>query len=263
MPDAFGELVRLVERLRRECPWDREQTLRTLETYLLEESYEVLDALSRQDPSALRSELGDLLFQILFLCRIAEERGWFDVQDVAAAIARKMIDRHPHVFEGETAADAQAVRASWEKRKRRKDAASSDPLDGIPANLPALSTALRMSARAADLGFDWERTADILEKVEEEIAEAKAALERGSPEELEEEIGDLLFAIANWARRGGIDPESALRRANRKFRRRFRLVAEMARAGGRDVAECGVSELDAYWSRVKDAERRDPKPGPG
>ena len=252
MSDVLARLEKLVERLRRECPWDREQTFRTLSTYLLEETHETLEALDRGEPGELRSELGDLLFQIFLLSRLAQERGWFSIDDVAGGIEAKMIARHPHVFGGEPAENAAAVKASWEKRKRSAGGRRADPLEGIPASLPALSVALRMGERAADLGFDWERTEDILAKVEEEIVETRAA---GNPAAEEEELGDLFFALANWARRSRIDPERALRMANAKFRRRFRAVAERAAAEGKDVAECAPAELDAYWNAVKEAEK--------
>lgn len=263
MSEPLDRLVLLVATLRESCPWDREQTFDTLQTYLLEETHEVLDALASPEPTALCGELGDLLFQIFFLSRIASERGWFGIDDVASSIEAKMISRHPHVFGAESAVDAEAVKANWEKRKRR-DAAGGDPLSGIPSGLPALSAAFRMSERAADLGFDWERDADLLEKVAEEVDEAREAARGGEDRATEEELGDLFFALANWARRRRIDPERALRRANSKFRRRFASVAERARADGKDVSECGAGELDRYWNAVKAQERASvPPDGPG
>lgn len=255
MSDALLRLESLVERLRRDCPWDREQTFATLSTYLLEETHEALEAIEREDAGELRAELGDLLFQIFFLSRLAAERGWFTLDDVAGGIASKMIARHPHVFGGETAENASAVKANWEKRKRLAGAPREDPLDGIPPTLPSLAIALRMSERAAGLGFDWERTSDILGKVEEEIAEVRRAQDAGDRAATEEELGDLLFALANWARRSSLDPERALRLANRKFRRRFKAVAERAAREGRDVGACSAAELDLYWNAVKAEEK--------
>jgi MazG family protein len=253
--DALLRLETLVERLRRECPWDREQTLATLSTYLLEETHEVLEAIEREDAAGLRSELGDLLFQIFLLSRLASEQGWFSLEQVAAGIESKMIERHPHVFGDEKAEDASAVRASWEKRKRDAGEKRADPLDGIPPTLPSLAVALRMSERAAELGFDWERTSDLLAKVEEEIGEARRAQSGGDRAATEEELGDLLFALANWARRSSLDPERALRLANRKFRRRFKAVADRAARDGRDVGACSAAELDRYWNAVKEEEK--------
>ena len=255
--EDLDRLARLVDTLRERCPWDREQTFDTLQTYLLEETHEVLEALASPAPDALKGELGDLLFQIFFLSKIASEKGWFGIGEVARGIEAKMVARHPHVFGGETAEKASDVKASWEKRKRASGSGREDPLAGIPAGLPALSAALRMSERAADLGFDWARDVDLLEKVAEEIAETRSASADGSAPATEEELGDLLFALANWARRRSIDPERALRSANAKFRRRFAAVAELARAAGRDVAHCTADELDAYWNAVKDSETRE------
>jgi MazG family protein len=262
VPDSLESLVRLVERLRRECPWDREQTFATLETYLLEETYEVLEALDRVQPSRLQEELGDLLFQIFFLARIAAENGWFGIDEVAAGIESKMIARHPHVFGSERAENAASVKANWEKRKREGKAREEAPLSGIPSALPALAAALRMSERAADLGFDWERDADLLAKIEEEIVEAREEARGGTPARTEEEIGDLLFALVNWARRLRIDPERALRGANSKFQRRFTRVAELASKEDRDVAACDAETLDAYWNRVKAEEKALPEEAP-
>jgi MazG family protein len=250
VPEELARLVELVERLRRECPWDREQTPETLRTYLLEECYEVLDAIDGGLPAALADELGDLLFQILFLARIAEERGWFAIADVAGGITRKMIERHPHVFAGAPASDAQEVRQGWERRKQRSST-SADPLGSLPASLPALASAYRMTSRAADLGFDWERDADVAAKIEEELAEWRDAERTGDREAEEKEIGDLLFSVVNLARRRGIDPESALRRAQARFRARFSKVADRARESGRAVGDVSAAELDGYWEAAK------------
>jgi XTP/dITP diphosphohydrolase len=247
--DLLG-LVALVERLRRDCPWDREQTPETLKTYLLEECYEVLDAIDSGNRDALADELGDLLFQILFLSRIAEERGWFSIADVARRISRKMIERHPHVFSSATASDAGEVRRGWERRKQRASGAA-DPLGSLPVSLPALASAYRMTSRAADLGFDWERDADVGAKIEEELGEWREAERTGDRKAEEKEIGDLLFSIVNLARRREIDPESALRRAQARFRSRFAKVAERARESGRAVGDVSASELDDYWEKAK------------
>jgi tetrapyrrole methylase family protein / MazG family protein len=248
--DALVALVDLVARLRSECPWDREQTPETLRTYLLEECYEVLDAIDSGDPDRLEDELGDLLFQILFLSRIAEERGWFDVGRVAKRITEKMTERHPHVFGGAVARDAGEVRQGWERRKQRA-VASGDPLGSVPASLPALASAYRMTSRAADLGFDWERDSDVAEKIEEELAEWRASEAAGDREAEEHEIGDLLFSMVNLARRRGVDPESALRGAQKRFRRRFARVAASARESGREVGDFSAEELDVFWERAK------------
>jgi tetrapyrrole methylase family protein/MazG family protein len=251
VPGALDRLAALVARLRADCPWDREQSFSTLKTYLLEETHETLAALDQASPEPLRDELGDLLFQVFFLARIAEEHGWFDIDAVADGIARKMTNRHPHVFGQVKASSADEVRDAWEKRKRRQPGAREDPLGSLPASLPALATAYRQTVRAADLGFDWSRDADVAAKIEEELEEWKAAERSGDAEAEARELGDLLLSVVNLARRRKVDPESALRLANRRFRERFAEVARRARQSGRDVSEVPMEELDAYWEEAK------------
>jgi MazG family protein len=249
--EALDRLVALVARLRRDCPWDREQSFETLKTYLLEETHETLAALDEGAPGPLRDELGDLLFQVFFLARLAEERGWFGADDVAEGITRKMTERHPHVFGDTPAATAQEVKTAWERRKRRQPGATEDPLGTLPPGLPALATAYRQTLRAGDLGFDWERDADVVAKIHEELGEWAAAERSGDHAAETHEIGDLLLSVVNLARRRKIDPESALRQANRRFRDRFAGVARRARQSGRDVADVGMAELDRYWEEAK------------
>jgi tetrapyrrole methylase family protein / MazG family protein len=257
-PEApLKELETLVAKLRRECPWDREQTPETIKAFLLEECYETLEALDSSSPERLREELGDLLFQLYFLARLAQERGWFDIEDVAAAVSRKMIDRHPHVFGGAAAANAQEVKRNWETRKRQEGQTESDPLGTVPASLPAIAAAHRMTSRAADLGFDWDRDVDVAAKIEEELAEWRAAAERGDAAAESHEIGDLLLSVVNLARRRKIDPESALRRTNARFRKRFAGVSRRAKASGRDIAKIPLGELDHYWEEAKKDENPD------
>ncbi len=255
---AVAELVRLMDRLRTECPWDRKQTFRTLSGYLLEECYEALDALEREDWDETEAELGDLLFEIVFLARLGSETGAFDLASAARRIHTKMVARHPHVFGEAVVRDADAVRLQWEaiKEKERAETGAS-PFDGVPNALPALLKAVRMTSRAADLGFDWERDADVLAKLDEEVAEFKAELTAPGGERkdrVESEIGDLLFTVVNVARRHGVDPEGALQRTNRKFRRRFEEVARRLRAEGREVRGAPLAELDALWDQVKSEE---------
>ena len=251
MSESLDRLAALVDRLRRECPWDREQTFETLKTYLLEETYETLAAVDEGASEPLEGELGDLLFQVFLLARLGEERGWFDIHAVAERITRKMIERHPHVFGGPPAGSAEAVKSAWEKRKRQGPDASADPLGSLPAALPALATAYRQTLRAADLGFDWERDADVAAKIEEELAEWREADARGDAAAELHEIGDMLLSVVNLSRRRRIDPEGALRLANRRFRERFAEVARLAREAGKDVSEAGMAELDAYWEKAK------------
>jgi tetrapyrrole methylase family protein / MazG family protein len=249
--EALDRLAALVARLRRDCPWDRQQSFETLKTHLLEETHETLEALEGGDPAKLRDELGDLLFQIFFLSRLAEERGWFGIDAVAEGIIAKMTERHPHVFGDARADTAEDVKQAWERRKRLQPEASEDPLGTLPASLPALATAYRQTLRAGDLGFDWERDADVVAKIEEEIREWSEASQAGDPAAETHEIGDLLLSVVNLARRRRIDPEAALRQANRRFRERFAGVARRARETGRDVSEVPMKELDQYWEEAK------------
>jgi nucleoside triphosphate diphosphatase len=254
MSDPLRDLASLVEKLRRECPWDREQTLDTARTFLLEECYETLEALDSGVPDRVREELGDLLFQVFFVAQMAADRGWFDADGVAATIAEKMIARHPHVFGGAPARDAGEVKRNWEERKRREKGAEADPLGSIPAALPATAAAYRMTSRAADLGFDWERDADVALKIEEELSEWRSAAERADRDSEEKEIGDLLLSVVNLARRRRIDPETALRRTNARFRSRFARVSELARGTGREISKIPLEELDRYWEQAKEEE---------
>ena len=250
--EELERLVALVERLRRDCPWDREQTPETIRTFLLEECYETLEAIDAADASRLREELGDLLFQIFFLATLARERGWFSLADVASGIAAKMVDRHPHVFGGAAAASAAEVQRGWEARKRRGAAAVADPFESLPVSLPSLSSALRMTSRAADLGFDWERDSDVASKIEEELGEWREASANGDARSEEKEIGDLLLSAVNLARRRGIDPEAALRQANTRFRARFARVCQKVRDAGTELGQVPLEQLDRYWEQAKD-----------
>ncbi len=262
-PEAAGEaaaaLVRLMARLRAECPWDRKQTFATLSGYLLEECYEAVDALARGDLDDLEAELGDLLFEIVFLAELGRETGGFDLASLAERIHAKMVARHPHVFGEAEVRDAEAVKVQWEKLKageraaRGGDETPASPFEGVPKALPALLKAVRVTSRAADLGFDWQRDADVLEKLDEEVAEFKAELlaEGATKEKVAHEIGDVLFTVVNVARRHGVDPEAALQSTNAKFVRRFEEVARRATASGREVSGTPLEELDALWDAVK------------
>ena len=258
-PRAFEDLVAIMDRLRDPggCPWDREQTYATLRGYLLEECYEVVDALDRADPKALCEELGDLLFQIVFLSRIAVEDGHFSAADVIEGIAAKMIRRHPHVFGDDTAADSAAVLKRWEEIKRHEKGAAdgvappASVLDGLPAALPALVTAQRLGTKAARVGFDWPDAAAAAAKLDEEHAELREALASGNAGAIGEEIGDALFTLVMLARKLDLDAEAALARTNAKFRERFRKVeAELLRRGIR-VEEAGLPLMDRLWEESK------------
>lgn len=256
----LGRLVDLVARLRAEngCPWDREQTLPDVRAYLIEESHEVAAAITAGDWEALGEELGDLLFQVAFLGRLGEEAGTLELGRVIDAVHAKMIDRHPHVFgEGAELSDAQAVRAAWERRKLEQARAAGSArslLDGVPASLPALVGAYRATQKAAGVGFDWPDAESVFAKLDEEVAELRAALSAPGGENqsaVEEELGDLLFTVANLARKLGVDPEGALAATNLKFRRRFQAIERRLGAEGRELAGTPLEELDRLWEAAK------------
>lgn len=253
--ENFEKLVEIMDRLRDPdgCPWDREQDYDSLRGYLLEEAYEVAEALDGGAPAAVCEELGDLLFQIVFLSRIAKERGEFTVADVIRGIGEKMIRRHPHVFGDAVAETSAEVLTRWEeiKRQEKPDPRVASALDGIPAGLPALLRAQRLGAKAARVGFDWERPADILVKIEEELAELREAFSRGEKAALRDELGDVLFALSMLARRLEIDPEGALQGSNLKFQRRFAWIEAELRRQGRSVEKAGLERLEALWQRAK------------
>ncbi|HYV19264.1 MAG TPA: nucleoside triphosphate pyrophosphohydrolase [Verrucomicrobiae bacterium] len=259
----MSEAIRLREILARlrgpdGCPWDREQTLATLRTFLVEESYEVIDAIDRDDLPGLKEELGDLLLQIVFQSRIAEEQGAFDFEEVMRAGADKLVRRHPHVF-GEERLDTSAeVLRQWEeiKSEERRRRGGGSMFASVPPGLPALLKALRLSAKAARVGFDWPDGASLWSKVEEELAELKEAQARGNREAVAEEIGDLLFTLANVARQADLDPEQVLQEANRKFLDRFRYVEEGLRREGLEPAPEHRDRMEALWEEAKKTLRR-------
>lgn len=251
------ELLRVMARLRdpeKGCPWDREQDFATIAPYTIEEAYEVADAISRGEMAELRDELGDLLFQVVFHARMAEEAGEFAFADVVAAIVEKMTRRHPHVFANEQVVDAAAQTRAWEDHKTRERQAKGQSLsllDGVTLGLPALSRAQKLQKRAARAGFDWPEVNGVLDKIEEELEEVRAELDAGDKVALEGEIGDLLFACVNLARYAGVDPETALRRTNEKFERRFRYIEERLRRSGKELEQCTLEEMDELWDEAK------------
>jgi ATP diphosphatase len=237
------------------CPWDREQTFASIAPYTIEEAYEVADAASRRDLPALLDELGDLLFQVVYHARMAEEDGAFAFADVAAAITDKMIRRHPHVFADEAARAAGAHTEAWEaqKEQERRARAQEGTLAGVPPALPALTRAEKLTKRAARVGFDWPDARAVLEKLAEETAELEAELPTADQDRLEDELGDMLFVLANLARKLKLDPEAALRRANEKFTRRFTAVEKTLAAKGQTPTEAGLALMEATWQHVKAA----------
>ena len=241
------------------CPWDLEQTFATIAPYTIEEAYEVAEAIDRHDMQALRDELGDLLLQVVFHARMAEEDGLFDFDAVAAGIVDKMIRRHPHVFAEESVASVAAQTVAWEDKKATERAAKAEAegrapsaLDGVSVALPGLTRAVKLTRRAARVGFDWPDIAGVLAKIEEEIAELRTEIEEGAAaDRMEDEIGDVLFSIANLARHLSIEPEAAVRRTNRKFEERFHYLETRLRTEGRGPEDADLAELDRLWDEAK------------
>ena len=266
--EKLPKLVDLTAHLRgaEGCPWDREQDYDTLKGLLLEEAYEVIDAINTRDFKGLEDELGDLLFQVVFCSRLAEEEGRFDIDGVIQGVHAKLIRRHPHVFGEVRASNADEALKSWLKVKEQERASAAggrndekSVLDGIAPALPATLAAYELGLRASEVGFDWEKAEEVLQKVEEEIRELRHELNReggNRSSRLEEEVGDLLFAAANLARFLRFDPETCLRQANQKFMRRFKAVEKEMRARGRNLRECSLEEMESLWNELKSKEAR-------
>jgi tetrapyrrole methylase family protein/MazG family protein len=260
MADAAGtgfvSLLTLMARLRGEggCPWDREQTRTSLRPYLIEEAYEVIQAIDEGSRDHLVEELGDLLFQVVFHSQLGAEAGEFTIEDVITQVCTKMTRRHPHVFGDSTVADAEAALAQWERIKRDEAGGTGragSALEGVPPSLPALLRAQRVQSKASSVGFDWTRWQDAWTKVEEEMRELREAMGRHEAERVEDEFGDLMFSMVNVARLRGMDAEDCLRRATEKFTRRFGKVEAEMKAGGREVREASAEDLDRAWEAVK------------
>ncbi len=258
-PDAgekFRRLVEIMARLRSPggCPWDREQNFDTIKAFLLEETYEVLDAVDARDWQALKEELGDLVLEAVFYARMAEEEGRFQIADSLDHVNEKLVRRHPHIFADGDAKTAAEVKRRWdeikaEERKNKKD--TGGLLTTVPRALPALVEATQITSRAAGAGFDWTNAEQVLEKLEEELGELAEAREAGDREHIEHEVGDLLFTIVNLARFLKIDPEQALRKTNRRFRERFGYVERGLRERGKTPAESNIEEMEALWQEAK------------
>jgi MazG family protein len=262
--DTVRQLIEIMARLRDPadgCPWDQRQTYATIVPYTLEEAYEVADAIDRADMPELRDELGDLLFQIVFYSQIAREKGHFDFDDVARGICEKMVRRHPHVFGEAEYEDDMALRDAWERHKARErqqrggDDALPSQMDGVAQALPALMRAEKLQRRAARVGFDWPDARGAFDKTREELDEVEAELGPEDPDRLQDELGDLLFAMVNVVRLLGFDAEQTLRRANAKFERRFRRMEGLQSARGERLDGLSLERLEQLWERAKDGER--------
>ena len=248
---ATARLLEVMNTLRRECPWDREQTFDSLRSNTIEETYELADAITDHNMEGIKEELGDLLLHVVFYSKLGEEEGAFDFGDVADALCDKLIYRHPHVYGDIHANTPDQVKENWEALKLRKKNRRSGTLGGVPRSLPAMVKAYRMGEKAAGAGFDWEQKEDVWDKVREELGEVEAEMKSGSKTDLEGEFGDLLFALVNACRLYGVDPESALERTNKKFIQRFNYMEERAAAKGHTLHEMSLGAIEELWQEAK------------
>ncbi|GMT42392.1 MAG: nucleoside triphosphate pyrophosphohydrolase [bacterium] len=258
MNKKLSDLAAIMDRLREEdgCPWDRKQTHKSLKPYLIEEAYEVIEAIESGDDAALKEELGDLLYQVIFHSRLAKEKGKFGIEDVIAIVCEKMVRRHPHVFGDSSVKDSDEVLRKWEEIKQAEKKRASI-LDGVPAQLPSLMRAMRLQEKAARVGFDWSTSEDVWKKVEEEWEELQTARGRSNRNEMEEEIGDLIISLVNLGRFIGVDAEEALKKSIKKFVRRFHAIEKEFAAKGKDITAATLGEMEKIWVRAKEAERKE------
>ena len=253
---ATARLLEVMDRLRKECPWDREQTFDTLRNNTIEETYELVDAITDKNMEGIKEELGDLLLHVVFYSKMGDEAGAFNYADVANGVCDKLIYRHPHVY-GDIHADTpEEVKQNWELLKLRKKQRKSGALGGVPQSLPAMVKAYRIGEKAAATGFDWQKREDVWQKVREELMEIDAEIEAQDKEHLTDELGDLFFALINACRLYGIDPEGALERTNKKFIRRFGYVERKAEEQGKSLRDLSLEEMDNYWDECKQQETR-------
>jgi len=254
--EAFGRLLDVLDRLRTECPWDKKQTLQSLRHLTIEETYEISDAILRDDLPDLKKELGDVMLHLIFYSRIAAEKGAFDVADVLNAQCDKLIYRHPHIYGDAQADDEEAVKRNWEQLKLKEKGNTNGVLGGVPTSLPALVKAMRIQEKARGAGFDWEQPEQVWEKVQEELQEFGHEYSHGHAEKMDaekaaDEFGDLLFSLVNFARFAGINPEEALERTNRKFISRFQYLEAAATATGQRLTDLTLAQMDVYWEQAK------------
>lgn len=246
---AFGRLLDIMDDLRAKCPWDMKQTLETLRPLTIEETYELGDAILDNDLEEVRKELGDIMLHMVFYAKIGSEKNAFDIADVLNGICEKLISRHPHIYGDIDVADEEEVKANWEKLKLKEGKKSV--LEGVPRSLPAMIKATRIQEKARGIGFDWEETNQVWDKVDEELTELKAEVEAGNQEKTEEEFGDFLFSIINLSRFLKVDPESALERTNKKFIKRFQYLEERASKNGKSLGDMTLAEMDVFWNEAK------------
>ena len=251
----FSRLLEIMDELRGKCPWDKKQTLESLRYLTIEETYELSDAIIEEDLDAVKKELGDLMLHIVFYSKIGSEKNAFGIGDVLESINNKLVERHPHIYGDVKVNDARDVLDNWEKIKITKEGRKS-VLGGVPKSLPPLVKAFRMQEKASGVGFDWESAGQVWDKVIEELDELKDEVDKGEDGRLEEEFGDLLFALVNYSRFIGINPEDALEKTNVKFKRRFQYLEEHAREDGKALYDMSLAEMDVYWEQAKQLERK-------
>lgn len=247
--EAFERLVQIMDELREKCPWDQKQTIHSLRQMTLEETYELTDAITSNDWPSIKEELGDLLLHIVFYSKIASEQNQFTIEEVLQGISRKLIDRHPHIYGDIQVSNDEDVKRNWEKLKLKEGKKSV--IAGVPKTLPALIKAMRLQEKAKQVGFEWENKDQVWEKVQEEEAELKEAIISGDQKKMEEEFGDLVFSLVNFARFLSIDAENALEITNKKFISRFRKMEDQAMASGKNLNEMTLTEMDAIWNQIK------------
>lgn len=253
--EAFQRILDIMDDLREKCPWDREQTMDSLRVLTIEETYELAEAITKKDLPNIKEELGDVLLHIIFYAKIGDEKGAFDIADVINELCEKLIRRHPHVYGDLALEDSEAVKKSWEaiklKEKEGKAEKRQSVLDGVPKSLPALPKSLRIQQKAKKVGFDWDTLEQVWEKVEEEMGELQEAVASGDQNHIEEEYGDVLFALSNYARFIKVDPEGALERTNQKFIKRFQKLEEVVKSRNQDLTKMTLAEMDEVWNEVK------------
>lgn len=249
LSQSFLRLVQIMDELREQCPWDRKQTIHSLRQMTIEESFELVDAITDNDWKGIREELGDLMLHILFYSRIAKEEQQFTIEEVIKGISEKLISRHPHIYGDVKADSAEEVKKNWENLKLKEGKKSV--IGGVPRSLPAMVKAMRLQEKAKVVGFEWENRNQVWEKVEEETSELKEAVALNNPEKMEEELGDLFFSLINYARFLQVDAENALERTNKKFIHRFTQMESTALADGKDLASMSLEEMDAIWNSIK------------
>lgn len=250
--DAFARLLQIMDELREQCPWDKKQTMETLRILTIEETYELADAIIEKDRLEIKKELGDLFLHLVFYSRIASEEGNFDVADVLHSVCEKLIERHPHIYGDVKVKDENEVKANWEKIKLK--GGNKSVLSGVPVSLPSMVKATRIQEKARGVGFDWDNEQQVWEKVNEELGELKVEIDQKS-DKIEEEFGDLLFSLINYARFIGVNPEDALERTNKKFIKRFTYLEENVKKDGKSLSEMNLEEMDVYWNKAKETEK--------